>query len=155
MKRSTLGYISLALFAVEVSVAVSSLNDIYKFLNGVLQAKYYALFAISYVGFSLFSLWYFTFSVPKLEYKRSVKEHFQGIYGEKKFSIIYTLHFLLFAVASFYTDAWPYFIMSVGLWIFWTWVRSKQNSYADEYELIRKKEEAKHKPTVVLDSTNQ
>ncbi len=153
MKRSTLLSITLSLMTVEIAYTVAHLNEMYQFMNGVLQSKYYALFAISYVGFCLFSAWYFTFSVPALEYKRNMVAHFEDVYGKERFSFIYTYHFLAFAIASFYMSAWPYFIMSVGLWLFWTWVRTKQNDYADEYELERKKEEAKQKPTVVLDRT--
>lgn len=154
MKRSTFLGITLALIAVEIAYTTASLNETYQFMNGVLQNKYYALFSISYIGFVLFSGWFFTFSVPTLEYKRQVHGYFEEVFGQEKYSFLYTYHFLAFAVATFYLSAWPYFIMSTVMWLFWTWVRAKQNDYAEEYELERKKEEAKHKPTVVLDRTD-
>lgn len=154
MKRSMFVYITLALLSIEIAYSIAHLNETHHFFNAVLQDKYYALFAVSYVGFMLLSFWYFVFDMPQFHYKRSMREHFDERYGKERFSIFYTLHFFIFAAVTFYSSAWPYFIMSTISWVYWTWVRSKQNDYADEYELERKKEEAKRKPTVVLDSTD-
>lgn len=154
MKRSSFVGLTLSLIGIEIAYSIAHLNNIHHFFSGALQDKYFILFVLSYIGTVMFSAGYFVFSMPSFEYKRSMKEHFDTVYGRKSFNFLYSYHFLVFAAVSFYGDAWPYFIMGTALWVFWNWVRHKQNTYADEYELERKKEEAKHKPTVVLDSTD-
>lgn len=152
MKRSTFIGLTLFLITIEISYSIASLNEMYKFLNGVLQLKYYILFLISYVGMILFSAWYFIFGLPEIYRSTYMKEHFLKIYGKKKYNILYTLHFISFSCMAFYLNSWHYFCMSLGLWIFWSWIRNKQNNYAEKYEIESLKEEAKNKPTVILDN---
>ncbi|AFC21938.1 membrane protein [Cronobacter phage vB_CsaM_GAP32] len=151
MKRSTFAGITFVLVLIEIVYAIAQLNEMHHWFNGVLQQKYYVLCLILYIAFVVSSFCYFMFSVPELQYKRSIHIHFGEIYGEKHFNLLYSYHFLAFAAVCFYVDSWHYFFMSVGAWVLWNWVRTKQNSFADEYQLERKKEEAKKKTTVVLD----
>lgn len=149
MKRSTILTITLILIAFELVYSIAKLNEMYHFFDAVLQTKYYILFVIVYVLSVLWSLFYFMY--VNLEVGDSErKKYFKKVFGDKSFNLIYSGHFFLFSGTAFYIDAWGYFGSALVMGLIWGWFRSCQNDYAYEYEIERKKEEARSKTTIVL-----
>ena len=148
MKRSTFFTITLVLICIEILYTFYNMNNLYHFVDFTIQRKYRVLSKVLYSLFIIVSLIYF---VNQPEGKSFKKEHYDNVFGRKKFNIIYSYHFLIFAVVSFVASAWPWFAMGSLMFILWNWIRVKQNDYADVYELELAKENAKRKTTVTLE----
>lgn len=151
MKRSSILYITIALISIETLYSFYALNKIHHFVDVVIPPKYIIVSFLSYVFFTLFSLINLLIVIPTSGFKVKFKEHLYDNFGEKHYSILYTHHFGIFAAICFYSDSWAFFVLSTICSFIWCWVRSHQNDLADEYEMQRKKEEAKTKKVVVLD----
>jgi len=151
MKRSYINLITVLLIFVECVFTFLSLNEKYVYINSTLQDKYVILMIIFYMGSVIASGIYWVGFHPSIEYKRSMKEHYEKVFKFQSFNCIYTYHFLAFTIISFALNDWPWVIMGLALFVLWNYVRVKQNTYAEEYNLEVAKQNARHKPTVVLD----
>lgn len=150
MKHSYINLITVLLILVEFLFTFITLNEKYVYINSTLQDKYVILMIVFYIGFTVASFIYWI-GHPSREYISLIKEHYKKVFKFKSFNFIYTYHFLAFAIISFALNSWPWVIIGLALFAFWNYVRVKQNTYAEEYELDVAKENARHKPTVVLD----
>lgn len=152
MKRSYINLLTVLLILVESIFVFLTVNEKYVFVNATLQDKYVIVMIIFYMASVVGTGIYWIGLHPSLEYKRSMKEHYEEVYQFQSFNFMYTYHFLAFAIISFVFNDWPWVIMGIALFATWNYVRVKQNSYAEEHDLEVAKQQARHKPTVVLNN---
>lgn len=149
MKRSYINLITVILIFIEIIFAFYSLNEMYVYINQTLQTKYVVVMIIAYMASSVFTMGYWI-HYPELDSTRKIDLHLSEVYKYESFNFIYTYHFIVFAALCFFCNNWPFLIMSVIMFAVWNYVRVSQNERADAHNLEVAKENAKKKPTVVL-----
>lgn len=151
MKRSNILLFTSLAAIVELIVIGVEFNEKFRFFNSTLEFKYWITCVILYVGATSISVFH---QVTICDDGENTKKHnYYKAFGTEHVSFLYTYHFLLFAVLSFYVSAWPWCIMGcIMFWVHNYIHRDNQNKYALEYAIEEAKIAAR-KP-VVLNSSD-